>query len=205
MTLKEISLASSILLLKINVITGWKFPDKDEHQHILEDQFEKKLIESYPLINADEVEFAFRNYPVKDWGKNMNLNLVDEVMGPYLLERFEVSQVEDRLSLPQMEPPKDETVLSDDEWVEMTKKIYLSTKNYRLITQRVAAILFKQGKIVKPNEEDTKQLEAQATHDFHEEKRSDPYLNYGDTEREIKKIMNQILVALYFNENEKEN
>lgn len=89
-------------LLKIHVITGWTIP-KDELMKILLDQFIKKLVESYPNVNPEEIEYAFRNYgtTVKDWGKAMNLSLIDEVMMPYLSDRKHLShELEERNTEP---------------------------------------------------------------------------------------------------------
>lgn len=80
---------------------------------ILLDQFVKKLIESYPNVNPEEIEYAFRNYgtTVKDWGKSMNLSLIDEVMMPYLSDRKHLShELEER-----KEEPPPTKILSDEE------------------------------------------------------------------------------------------
>lgn len=90
------------ILLKIHVITGWTIPS-DKMMDVLLDQFVKKLRESYPDVNPEEMEYAFRHYGtvVKDWGKNMNLSLIDEVMTTYLDDRYRIShEVEER-----KEPP----------------------------------------------------------------------------------------------------
>lgn len=86
------------LLIKINTITGWVVPD--ETLEVLVDQFRKKLIESYGYCNPDEIEYAFRNYGsyVKDWGKQMNLSLIHEVMVIYLNARRSVSDKELRVA-----------------------------------------------------------------------------------------------------------
>lgn len=88
---------SKAILVRIHVITGWTLPT-DSLLNVLVDQFQKKLIESYPLINSEEIEYAFRNYGtvVKDWGKSMNLSLIDEVLIPYMDERRKASEVEER-------------------------------------------------------------------------------------------------------------
>ena len=88
---------SMALLIKIHVITGWVVPDKQEYLNILNDQLQKKLSESYATVNADEVEYAFRNFgtSVKDWGKAMNLSMIDEVLAPYLQRRSELSKIEE--------------------------------------------------------------------------------------------------------------
>lgn len=102
MSPQELNVSAYALLLKIHVITGWNFPEK-ELAAILVDQFEKKMIESYGTVNSDEVEYALRNYgtTVKDWGKQMNLSLIDEVLQPYLEKRAQVSKVEEQKKLPE--------------------------------------------------------------------------------------------------------
>ncbi len=86
------------LLLKIHVITGWVIPES-ELMNILSDQFQKKLSESYADMNVEEIELSFRKggTTVKDWGKAMNLALIDEVLIPYLEERKRLShEVEEK-------------------------------------------------------------------------------------------------------------
>jgi hypothetical protein len=97
-------LHTKALLIRISVITGWVNPE-GQLLNVLVDQFNKKLAESYQNVNPDEVEYAFRNYgtTVKDWGKTVNLSLIDEVMIAFLTARREVSAKEEQKTLP--EPP----------------------------------------------------------------------------------------------------
>lgn len=98
------------LLLKIHVITGWVIPEK-ELLSILVDQFQKKLVEDYPMLNVDEIEYAFRQQASKpDWGKTMNLALIDEVLVPYLKKRYQVSSDEEK----KLEPPP-QVLLTDQQ------------------------------------------------------------------------------------------
>lgn len=121
---------SSILLFKINVITGWEIPT-EETQTILVEQLCKKLVEAYPTVNPDEVEYAFRNRntEIKNWGKSFNLTLFDEVMTSYMEERFEISNIEQQIkSKPlELEEKKETTDEEMNEWVcdwfERVKKI----------------------------------------------------------------------------------
>jgi len=130
MTSAEFDMSVNSLLLKIHVITGWAIPS-NEIMLLFIDQFKKKAIESYPLVNTDEVEFAFRKFGigVKDWGKSMNLSLIDEVMQPYLEMRFEISKFEESKKIPElpaiMEVSYDEKIKECDEW-EQKKDIKLS-------------------------------------------------------------------------------
>lgn len=112
MNKQEIEAWGNALLLKIHVITGWVIPEK-ELLSILIDQFQKKLIENYPDMNVDEIEFAFRQSgtTVKDWGKAMNLSLIDEVLIPYLDQRKTLSHtLEERKA-----PPPPQTILTDQQ------------------------------------------------------------------------------------------
>jgi hypothetical protein len=96
MTESEISKWGKGLLAKIHVITGWTIPNSPELLNILTDQFQKNLIEKYPMLNPDEIEYAFRHYGtgIEDWGKAMNLNLIDSVLSPYAHKRSDISEAE---------------------------------------------------------------------------------------------------------------
>lgn len=114
--------AAHVVLIKLHVITGWNMP-QPEYLDILLDQFEKKLIESYPNVNIEEMEYAFRNNPgIKDWGKAMNLNLIDEVMVPYLERRLEVSRMEEHQKVKQIALPPAQ--VTDQEFIESVRKLY---------------------------------------------------------------------------------
>lgn len=95
----EIWYHAPALLMKINVITGWTIPDDQNYIGILNDQLIKKLKEDYSTLNFDEIEFAFRKYgtTIKDWGKSVNLSLIDSVLNLYIEDRFDASQLEERL------------------------------------------------------------------------------------------------------------
>jgi hypothetical protein len=110
---------AAALLLKINVITGWVLAE--DQMDVLADQFEKKLIENYGDMNPEEIEFAFRRDGtiVKDWGKPMNLALIDEVLIPYRNTRHRLSlEMEERSK----EPP--------------APKIYTETENLEYSRQQ---------------------------------------------------------------------
>lgn len=101
------------LLLQINVITGWPIPATEEMVSILVDQFIKNLQEKFPELNIHEIEYAFRKNGtiIPDWGKQMNLSLVDAVLIPYINERFLISQDEERIK----EKPIEQKIFSQDE------------------------------------------------------------------------------------------
>lgn len=108
MTEDEISKWGKGLLVKIHVITGWTIPNSPELLNILTDQFQKTLIEKYGALNPDEIEYAFRHHgtSVEDWGKALNLNLVDTVLVPYVSKRFAISEDERNLNRYKDTPPQ---------------------------------------------------------------------------------------------------
>lgn len=153
MAQKELQMACKRLLLKINFITGWPLYDDPEDQAILEEQFTLKLKESYPYVNCDEIEFAFRNNTsVKDWGKNINLAMIDEVMIPYLEKRAEASKVEEQVKMKNLPQPEPEEVTEED-ILEIAQGC--SSYNWKLIPKRAYSILSKQGKLNLTEEEKT--------------------------------------------------
>lgn len=96
MTEDEVSMWGKGLLAKIHVITGWTIPNSEELLNILTDQFQKTLIEKYGMLNPDEIEYAFRQHgtSIQDWGKALNLSLIDAVLAPYAHKRFDISEDE---------------------------------------------------------------------------------------------------------------
>lgn len=125
--------AAQTLLLKIHAIKGWTIP-ASEMMDILIDQFQHKLKEGYKNVTVAEMEYAFRNSTdIKDWGKALNLSLIDEVMLPYLENRFDLSQQEEKLKKPIMiEEPKKLTKEEKAEWM-MDWKMMGDNINFELI------------------------------------------------------------------------
>lgn len=81
------------LILEISVITGWNVPQA-EVKNILVQEFEKLILENYPILNVNEIGLAFRRYgtKIKDWGKEMNLSLITSVLDSYWDERSETKK-----------------------------------------------------------------------------------------------------------------
>lgn len=144
------------LLIKINAITGWIVPE--DTLEILVDQFRKKLSESYKNCNPDEVEYAFRNYgtAVKDWGKQMNLSLIDEVMIPYLNRRYELSYLEERQVKPILEIENKEDMSKEamQDWFNVTaEKIKSGEMKLEFVPPMLYEFLDDNGNISATKEE----------------------------------------------------
>lgn len=106
MTADELQKWGMALILKIHIITGWTIPADPGLCSILVEQYVKYMSERYEQLNPDEIEYAFRSFgtTVEDWGKAINLNLIDKVLIPYLNDRFKLSETERRLKEPN--PPQ---------------------------------------------------------------------------------------------------
>lgn len=137
---KEESLSPHIraLVFKINVVTGWAVPELEEQRRVLYDQFQKKLIEDYSSLNMDEIEYAIRSYgtKIKDWGKAINLSMVEEVLTAFIAHRAQVRRLEEshlqkELPTAQAEP------LNWPEYLETVKSTFLKTKIPGLIPAEI--------------------------------------------------------------------
>lgn len=153
MSTDERKLSAYSVILKISAITGWTIPASDQILDILVDQFEQKLDESYRNVNQQEVEYAFRNrgIDVKDWGKVLNLTMIDEVMIPYLQHRFELSKTEESLHSrfdKNIDSKKELTDQEWDEWLEDIKKY-----NFNLIPCSAYDYLVKKELLKLSNEQ----------------------------------------------------
>lgn len=195
---EEIRITASSLLIEISLITGWALLEDTTAAMVLKKHFELKLKESYPNVNEHEMLYAFRqNTTVKDWGKSMNLSLIDEVMIPYLENRFEVSKLEESLNFPQIQPP-DPEIMSNDEFIELNKNIYLKTKNFALVSERCFAILLNQHKMEKPAGQERERILRTARAWFFKEE--DRYMTHEERERMINIFSKKIAVCEYFNQ-----
>lgn len=152
---EELQLWGNALLIKIAVITGWSMPEGKAYT-ILLDQFKKKMQELYAGCNPDEVEYAFRNGSgaVKEWGKQINIPLMDEVMLHYLSKRREISLLEEGNN--QLVIESKVVPLSEEDYQQWLQEEiqYLKTgKSWELIPMELYEFLDRKGAIKATNEE----------------------------------------------------
>lgn len=119
------------LLLRVNASTGWKFPDSKEMVNALVHEFSMYIDEQCSDLKPDEIAYAVRTHGVtiKEWGKNLNIALIDQCIALYRSKRYEASQEEERAAIEQ-EVPKIEltdSVMSD--WSSFWEKLLQSAKN----------------------------------------------------------------------------
>lgn len=151
----DLLLHSQASMLRICVITGWQMPE-DELQDILIDQFMKKLTETYPNVNPEEFEYAFRTYgtTVQDWGKQINLSLIHQVMHPYLTAREHIGKVEDmaraREADKSQKPVEDLSDKAMEDWAKDTKaRILNNGYSVNLIPLMLYDWLVKSGRLFR--------------------------------------------------------
>lgn len=130
------------ILIQVCVITGWNLPKSsdpkvEEHlQNALFDQMAKYLLEMWPTLNHEEIEYAFRTKSsnVKDWGKAINLSLFTEVLEPYLIERKAASEREAQAALKLENENSDLPFkMSNEELIETAFQIWQGMKNWEFI------------------------------------------------------------------------
>jgi hypothetical protein len=108
----------------------------------------KRSLKGYSSLNVQEIEYAFRSFgsSVKDWGKSINLTLIDEVLRPYLHKRAEVRKMEESaIKPPAIEAPIEPVDM--EKFVEDARSIFLKTKLVGLIPVQVYEKLEKDGDI----------------------------------------------------------
>ena len=160
---RELELSCAGLLFRIAIITGWKMYDDEHDQNILHEQFMLKLKESYSNVNATEIEYAFRNSFVKDWGKSLNLALIDEVMQPYLSQRSEASRLEEQVMIKPKQITDSVEKFSDDEMIEFYSTRFLDKTlfSYQNIMLLPFELYDKMG--INLSDEDKDRIKLQAT------------------------------------------
>jgi len=126
MEAEELNMSIRKMLINISVITGWTLPPNEVYLNLFVDQLLLKMKEAYGNITEAEIEYAFRNKPsdVKDWGKPINLSMIDDVIRPYLSQRADLSEQEENISRQtSLGLLTNSKVLDDAEWQEWLEDI----------------------------------------------------------------------------------
>jgi hypothetical protein len=134
LTPDELISTGQMLCIRIATITGWILPN--ENLEVLFDQLAKYLVEMYPTLNHEEIEYAFRTKSsnVKDWGKNLNLSLFTDVLEPYLIERKQASEIEAQTALKLENKNSDLPFKMDNkELIETAFEIWKGMNNWEFI------------------------------------------------------------------------
>lgn len=198
---EEIDLWTDALLLKIHTVTGWVIPE-GSILNIITDQFRRKLVESYTWCNPDEIEYAFRNYgtTVKDWGKSMNLSLIDEVMTVFLEKRREVSKIEEQVRMKSDVKELPGIKMTEQEIVDTAWDVWNVTGRVDYISESTYEVLAHHSLIVLSNEQ-KHQLMSAAHSYLSELSAKDPELFERTDRKEVqKRYAKKMAVARLFRE-----
>ncbi|GAC1385852.1 MAG: hypothetical protein NVSMB45_15090 [Ginsengibacter sp.] len=144
----------------------------------------------------EEIEFAFRSSAsLKDWGKSLNLGLIDEVMIPYLEQRRLVSKIEEQEQPKQLE---ENTEVTDDELLEYNLGTYRMMKNYPIINIRCYDVLISR-KLIKVSIQEKKAIESAVNAKLADMVFRDPNL-YKEIpyEERFLTLCKKLVVARYF-------
>jgi hypothetical protein len=119
------------LLFRLHTITGWKLPDDEYFLNTLVSEFTQYLVEKCGDLNPEEIAHAFRHYSlgIQDWGKSMNLSLIDEPIREYRIRRRELSELEERLSMQQKAVKSGELTAATCDWSKEWEELKEKAKN----------------------------------------------------------------------------
>lgn len=123
----DLPLHAKAVLIRIHAITGWTIPEDELIYNTLVSEFQNYLTEQCSDMNIDEVSYAVRTYglQVKDWGKSMNLSLIDQPISAYRAKRAELSALEERAAQANTEALPAQT---EGDWSECWEDIKLAAK-----------------------------------------------------------------------------
>ena len=145
---EELEVTAAGLMLIINTITGWSFPHEEKLRAVLTEQFTRTLQEKYASMNSEEIAYAFRNdTTVQDWGKDMNLVLIDAVLRPYLKIRQDIQRFAESTPIALEMPKAAPFEMSDKEMIDMSYGIYKTLHNWRTILPKCYCALVRDGKM----------------------------------------------------------
>lgn len=156
MTINEMKDWAEKLLIKIHIITGWQIP-AEEIMFVLVEQWQKKIFESYTALNPEEIEHAFRTNgtQVEDYGKSINLNLIDKVLMPYLNTRFKISEDERKVRDKENPPPTKiftQAELDDSAREDAERQYQMFLRGYELRGVEIIRAILLHDEMIKPQE-----------------------------------------------------
>ncbi|MCW3466533.1 hypothetical protein [Chitinophaga nivalis] len=141
-TPEELSVQCKAMVMKIAVITGWQIPDNPEYVTILMDQLRKKFADDYQDLNIDEFEYAMRTYGthINDWGKGLNLALIDDAICEYLGKRQHLSNLEAQKRANEINTAA--LPASETDWSDSWEKIKNNARNGVLRTTFISTYVY---------------------------------------------------------------
>lgn len=110
----DYSITCKSILAQICATTGWDMPQNPFMSNAVVSAFEAYCKEYLSDMTGDEILYSFRRFGLntKDWGKAINLQLINDPIQSYREVRREISDIEDSIPCPD---PHD-YISGDEDW-----------------------------------------------------------------------------------------
>jgi hypothetical protein len=154
MELPELNAKFLQVVADVCTIAGWTFTNDGLSAKVLLNAVRVKALAEWAHLTPDELGTAVTLHPVKDWGKQFNIALLSESVEAYMIERSEISKIEERNAarhtiLEQEVLPEH----TDAEILESAISLFKALGRPEFISARVYPILIKEGKITPSERE----------------------------------------------------
>lgn len=118
----DIPLVTKTLLAQICTVTGWLMPENKFAQQALIKEFQCYCLEVADDMTPDEIRYAMRHYAlgIKDWGKAVNLQMINEPLVEYRNARAEFSEIEGESDIKEVKQSK---LSSPVDWHDTIEKL----------------------------------------------------------------------------------
>lgn len=119
---ENFQIISQTILLRICASTGWKMPQNEYMANALVKEFTLYLGENCKDMAVEEIMYSIRNYglQVQDWGKDINLQLINQPLEDYRQARIELSRLEEQKAIPEPQP---ETMSEPADWSDTWERL----------------------------------------------------------------------------------
>lgn len=140
----EFDAAIPAILLRINTITGWRVSTDADTVEVLQDEFKLYLNENQSDMTIDEILYAIRNYSldIQDWGKSMNLSLINQPLSRYRARRAELSDLEERIKKQSREPQKVIEAPKEVDWSPLWSDIFIAAQEGKIATKIIPVTIY---------------------------------------------------------------
>lgn len=132
------------ILVRINAITGWKLPDNEDVLSALIREMTIYLTEKRGDLTSDEIAYSIRNYglTVKDWGKNLNITLIDQCVCEYKEKRYDASIEEERAAIEQKHAKIELSPASKIDWSDYWQRLLEGAKNGQIRNEFISTYFY---------------------------------------------------------------
>lgn len=132
------------VLVRINAITGWKLPDNEDVLSALVKEMTIYLTDTRGDLTSDEIAYSVRNYglTVKDWGKNLNISLIDQCVCEYKEKRYEASIEEERAAIDQKQAKIESLPSGNTDWSDYWGTLLKKAENGQIRNEFISTVFY---------------------------------------------------------------